>query len=80
MPTNLIVRHVPDTVAATLKARAEAAGQSLQAYTLALITRDATTPTTDEWLASTRARLDRSAAGHDLSIDETLSAVAGGRR
>jgi antitoxin FitA len=80
MTTNIIIRHVPDEVAATLKRRAEAAGQSLQTYALSLVVRDATTPTTDEWLAMTRARLARGSAGVDLSTEETLSAIADGRR
>jgi antitoxin FitA len=80
MATNIIIRHVPDEVAATLKHRAEAAGQSLQTYALGLVVRDATTPTTDEWLATTRARLARGSTGVDLSTEETLSAIADGRR
>jgi antitoxin FitA len=80
MATNIIIRHVPDDVAATLKHRAEAAGQSLQAYALSLVVRDATTPTTDEWLATTRARLARGSTGINLSTDETLNAIADGRR
>jgi antitoxin FitA len=80
MATNIIIRHVPDDVAATLRDRADAAGQSLQAYALNLVLRDARTPTTDEWLAATRARLARGSSGEDLSIEETLRAIADGRR
>jgi hypothetical protein len=44
------VKDVPDDVHATLRRRAAAAGQSLQEYLLAQLTRDAGAPTLDELL------------------------------
>jgi plasmid stability protein len=48
---NVLVRDLPDDVHAGLQRRAEAAGQSLQQYLAAELTRIATAPTMDEVLA-----------------------------
>jgi plasmid stability protein len=44
------VKDVPDSVHATLRQRAAAAGMSLQEYLLALLTEDTSTPTLSEVL------------------------------
>jgi plasmid stability protein len=60
------VRHVPDALHRTLKARAAVAGQSLSDYLLAELERLAARPTREEMLARlhgrTRVRLKTSAA------------------
>ncbi|MDO0937372.1 antitoxin [Streptomyces sp. DG2A-72] len=60
--TSIVTRDVPDSVLNTLKERAAQAGQSLQAYVLELLTREAATPTNAEL-----AERMRSAAGLDLT-------------
>jgi antitoxin FitA len=46
--TAFTIREVPDDIASRLKIRAAEAGQSLQTYLLALVTREATQPTLAE--------------------------------
>jgi antitoxin FitA len=48
---NVLVRDLPDDVHASLQRRAESAGQSLQQYLTAELTRLASVPTMDEVLA-----------------------------
>lgn len=48
------VKHVPEDVHATLRARAAAKGMSLQEYLLAHLTDEARTPSLDEVLARPR--------------------------
>ncbi len=48
---NVLVRDLPDDVHASLQHRAESAGQSLQQYLAAELTRLASTPTMDDVLA-----------------------------
>lgn len=48
---NVLVRDLPDDVHARLQQRAEAAGQSLQQYLTAQLSRLAAAPTIDEVLA-----------------------------
>ena len=55
----LQIRDVPDDVNAALKARAAAAGQSLQAYLLALVQREAARGDNAAILAQFRGRDDR---------------------
>jgi len=55
MPT-LQIRHVPDSLHNTLKARAALAGQSLSEYALAALARAADEPTVDEIAARIRLR------------------------
>ena len=54
----LQIRDVPDDVNAVLKARAAAAGQSLQAYLLALVQREAARGDNAAILAQFRGRDD----------------------
>ena len=55
----LSIRHVPKQVRDTLVARAEAQGQSLQEYLLALVRTHAERPTRSEVLARIRSRKTR---------------------
>jgi plasmid stability protein len=48
---NVLVRDLPDEVHAVLQRRAETAGQSLQQFLAAELTRLASTPTMDDVLA-----------------------------
>ena len=68
---NVLVRDLPDSVHASLQRRAEEAGQSLQQYLAAELTRLASTPTMDDVLARISRRrggrvgLDRAVADLD---------------
>jgi plasmid stability protein len=68
---NVLVRGLSDEVHASLQRRAETAGQSLQQYLAAELTRLASTPTMDEVLARISRRhggrvgLDRAVADLD---------------
>jgi plasmid stability protein len=55
MPKMIQIRHVPDDVHETLKARAADAGMSLSDYLLAEITRSAHRPTVAEVIERLRA-------------------------
>jgi hypothetical protein len=59
--TNLTVRALPARVRARLAARAKARRQSLNAYLLDLLSREADTPTMDEVLAGMDRRCQPSA-------------------
>jgi plasmid stability protein len=59
---NITIRDVPVEVHAVLARRAAAAGQSLQQYLVDLLADQASTLTTDEWLAQIEARLQESSA------------------
>lgn len=67
---NVLVRDLPDDVHARLQQRAEAAGQSLQQYLTAQLSRLAAAPTLDEVLARigerTGGRVGFEAAVSDL--------------
>lgn len=52
---NVTIRDLPDDVHACLRARAEAAGKSLQQYLVAELDRLANTPTMEEMLQRIRA-------------------------
>ena len=56
MPRMIQLRHVPDDLHRTLKARAALAGMSLSDYLLAEIRRAAERPTLDELRARVRQR------------------------
>lgn len=57
MDTTVVqVRDVPVDVVATLKARAEARGQSLTAYLRDLLAREAQTPSIEEVMANIASR------------------------
>ncbi|WP_431784478.1 FitA-like ribbon-helix-helix domain-containing protein [Streptomyces chumphonensis] len=72
--TAFTIREVPDDVASRLKVRAAEAGQSLQAYLLALVTREATQPT----LAEIAQRAERYATS-EIDNDEVLRLIDEGR-
>jgi antitoxin FitA len=73
MSRTIQIRHVPDEVHQTLRARAAAAGQSLSDYLLAEVTRVAERPLVADVLA--RAGTRRGGA----STDEIVAAVRSGR-
>jgi plasmid stability protein len=72
--TAITIREVPDTILETLKGKAAKGGQSLQAYLLDLVTREASTPT----LAEMMTRLDRETRT-EVSTSDILSAIDDGR-
>lgn len=74
MPS-LQVKHVPADVHATLRERAARRGQSLQEYTLHLLTEHADRPTLDEIFDRVEAR----GHDHDVSIDEIVALVRSDR-
>jgi plasmid stability protein len=69
---NVTIRNVPPEVHAVLSRRAAAAGQSLQQYLVDLLEQQASTPTTDEWLAQVEADLQGSTARGGWDIVEIL--------
>ncbi|WP_250286410.1 MULTISPECIES: hypothetical protein [unclassified Frankia] len=69
--TNLTVRALPARVRATLAARAKARRQSLNAYLLDVLSREASTPTMDEVLAD----IDSTRASIGLTTDDAVVAV-----
>lgn len=56
MPVSVTIRNVPEPVRDELAARAARAGQSLQEYLLAELTRQASVPPIEEILARAQAR------------------------
>ena len=71
---NVLVRDVPEAVHAQLAARAERAGQSLQQYLTAALTRLAETPSIDEVLARIDAR-----DGGRVGLEQAAEDLAGER-
>ncbi|WP_131765123.1 hypothetical protein [Candidatus Protofrankia californiensis] len=69
--TNLTIRALPARVRATLAARAKARRQSLNAYLLDVLSREASTPTMDEVLAD----IDNARASSGLTTDDAVAAV-----
>jgi hypothetical protein len=69
--TNLTIRALPARVRATLAARAKARRQSLNAYVLDVLSREATTPTMDEVLAD----VDNARTSVGLTTDDAVAAV-----
>jgi hypothetical protein len=69
--TNLTVRALPAGVRATLAARAKARRQSLNAYLLYILSREANTPTMDEVLAD----IDRARPATGLTTVDAVAAV-----
>jgi hypothetical protein len=69
--TNLTIRALPAGVRATLAARAKARRQSLNAYVLDVLSREATTPTMDEVLSD----IDNARAFAGLTTDDAVAAV-----
>lgn len=72
MASLLQIRNVPEETRRTLKARAAARGESLNAYLLALINREAARPTVAEVLDRAARRAERAEAS-------ALEIVAAGR-
>jgi antitoxin FitA len=66
---NVLVRDLPDDVHAGLQRRAAAAGQSLQQYLAAELTRLATAPSMEEVLARI-ARRKGGRVGLDVGVDD----------
>lgn len=71
MSSLLQIRDVPDEARRTLKARAAARGESLNAYMLELIERETARPTVGEVLQRAARRAERA----DASAVETLDAA-----
>ena len=75
--TNLLVRDLPDDVHSTLQRRAEGAGQSLQQYLVAELTRLAARPTMPEILSDLSGleggRVGLATAVADLAGDRPAS-------
>jgi hypothetical protein len=69
--TNLTIRALPAAVRATLAARAKARRQSLNAYVLDVLSREATTPTMDEVLSD----IDNARAFVGLTTEDAVAAV-----
>jgi hypothetical protein len=69
--TNLTIRALPARVRATLVARARARRQSLNAYLLDVLSREASTPTMAEVLAD----IERVRRPTGLSTDDAVAAV-----
>lgn len=72
--TAFTIREVPDDIASRLKIRAAEAGQSLQTYLLALVTREATQPT----LAEIAQRAEQYATS-EVGNDDVLALIDEGR-
>ncbi|MDT0445697.1 FitA-like ribbon-helix-helix domain-containing protein [Streptomyces johnsoniae] len=72
--TAFTIREVPDDIASRLKIRAAEAGQSLQTYLLALVTREATRPT----LAEIAQRAEQYAVS-EVDNDDVLALIDEGR-
>ncbi|ONK15367.1 antitoxin [Streptomyces sp. MP131-18] len=72
--TAFTIREVPDDIASRLKIRAAEAGQSLQTYLLALVTREATQPT----LAEIAQRAEQYAVS-EVDNDDVLALIDEGR-
>lgn len=71
---NIQVKNVPDDVHAVMRARAAAAGQSLQEYLLGLLTEAAHRPTPDEVLARAGRR-----SGSRASLADLVAAIRADR-
>jgi antitoxin FitA len=69
--SSLQIRNVPDQVRRALKARAAARGESLNAYLLAVMAREAGRPTVAEVLDRAARRAERA----DRSAVEVLAAA-----
>ncbi len=71
----LQIRDVPDEARHALKARAAARGESLNAFLLTVLTREATTPTVAQVLQRAASRTERATG----SAVEVLAAVRADR-
>ena len=68
VPKNIQIRNVPDEVHEVYRRRAAAAGQSLQEYLLADLTRQASRPTMEEAMA----RIADHARGSTVTREDVL--------
>lgn len=75
MSTTVQVRDLPEEVIATLKARAEARGQSLASYLRELLTQEAALPPVEDVMAGIAAR-----EPVNYSIDDLREFARDGRR
>jgi hypothetical protein len=69
--SNLTIRALPARVRTTLTSRAKARRQSLNAYLLDVLSREASTPTMEEVLAD----IDSARASAGLITDDAVAAV-----
>ena len=76
--TTITIRHVPDEVRNELASRAARSGRSLQEYMLGEVTRLASMPSMDDWLADVRERKRR--GGGQISTQSILDALHADRR
>ena len=77
MSVAVTIRNVPDEVRNELAARAARSGRSLQEYLRRELIELASKPSTDDWLAQLRARVE--ARGTQLSADQIVSAIRADR-
>ncbi|MGH3318913.1 MAG: FitA-like ribbon-helix-helix domain-containing protein [Streptosporangiaceae bacterium] len=78
MSSLLQIRNVPDDARRTLKARAAARGESLNAYLLELVEREVRRPTVEEVLDRAARRAERaSASAVDVLEDARREREAG---
>lgn len=78
MSSSIIIRGVPEDVVEILKARAAAAGQSLQAYMLEAAKRTAAVGSMQEWVDSvTRRQATWAAEGAtpNVSVEDIRAAI-----
>lgn len=78
MSSSIIIRGVPEDVVETLKARAAAGGQSLQAYMLEAAKRTAAVGSMQEWVESVARRQATWAVEGttpNLSVEDILAAI-----
>jgi plasmid stability protein len=79
MPVNITVRSVPDDVHQRLASRAAQAGQSMQQYLTAELTRLAARPSTREALTAIEHRL-RGYPAVDHTVDDVVRHLDADRR
>jgi hypothetical protein len=73
--TNVTIRGIDDGAWATVTHRAEAKHQSINAYVVELIEREAGLPTLDEWFAE----LEELPEHLDITSEQVVAAIAQGR-
>ncbi len=78
MPVQITIRNVPDAVRDQLAARAALQRQSMQEYLRGELSRLASRPSIDSWLADVQRR--KRAAGTRLTPEEILEARDADRR
>lgn len=78
MPVQITIRNVPDEVRDELAARAAREGKSMEEYLRGQLSRIASRPTIEQWVADARER--KRAAGTRLSADQILESRDADRR